>query len=237
VSGALYFRQFLVGDDFAADVPWAREMRNLSYAIGDRDARVAVLVDPAYRPMELVDLVEADGLEVVAVVATHYHPDHVGGDFMGRHVDGVAELRAGSDLAIHVQREEVPWISHVTGLGTEAFSAHAPGDTVSVGRVDISLLHTPGHTPGSQCLLVDGHLVSGDTLFIDGCGRTDLPGSDAVAMYHSLHERLAVVDDKVQLYPGHHYSPEPSASLGQVRRSNVVLAPTSLERWLALFGA
>jgi len=235
VSGAFYFRQFLAGRDFAASDVLARQMLNFAYAIGDRDAGVAVLVDPAYAPDELVDVVAADGLEVVGAVATHYHPDHVGGDMMGHQLAGVAEL-AARDLAIHVQRDEVPWVSRVTGLSPDALRAHEPGDVVTVGDVLITLVHTPGHTPGSQCLLVDGRLVSGDTLFISGCGRTDLPGSDPLEMYRSLHERLAVVDDGVVLYPGHLYAPEPFAPLGHVRATNPVLAPTSAAQWLNLFG-
>ena len=99
--------------------------------------------------------------------------------------------------------------------------AHAPGDVLSVGDVDITLVHTPGHTPGSQCFLVDGRLVAGDTLFLDGCGRTDLPGSDASAMMESLR-MLSTVPDDVILYPGHRYSLASSATMGSVKQSNFV---------------
>jgi len=98
------------------------------------------------------------------------------------------------------------------------------------------MLHTPGHTPGSQCFLVDGRLVAGDTLFLQGCGRTDLPGSDPSAMYDSLVNRLAKLPDDTVVYPGHLYSAEPSASLGETKRRNRVLAPQSAAEWLALFG-
>jgi glyoxylase-like metal-dependent hydrolase (beta-lactamase superfamily II) len=107
---------------------------------------------------------------------------------------------------------------------------------VPVGEVGVTLVHTPGHTPGSQCFLVEGRLVSGDTLFLDGCGRTDLPGSDPAEMYESLTTRLAAVPDSTVLFPGHQYSPEPSAPMGEVRRENFVLAPRSAEQWLAMFG-
>jgi hydroxyacylglutathione hydrolase len=236
VSGALYFRQFLAGRDFAADDATARQMLNFAYAVGDRDAGVAVVVDPAYRPDELVQLVADDGLEVTGAVGTHYHPDHVGGEMMGRRVAGVAEL-AQRDLAIHVQRDEVPWVCRVTGLASDDLTAHDPGDVLRVGDVSITLLHTPGHTPGSQCLLVDARLVSGDTLFVLGCGRTDLPGSDPREMYRSLHERLADVGDDVVLYPGHLYAPESFAPMGHVRATNPVLAPASPDQWLSAFGS
>ena len=99
-----------------------------------------------------------------------------------------------------------------------------------------TLLHTPGHTPGSQCFLVDGRLVAGDTLFLDGCGRTDLPGADPDAMYDSLTRRLATVPDDTVLYPGHRYSPESSATMGDTREHNSVFRVGGLERWRALFG-
>ena len=86
-----------------------------------------------------------------------------------------------------------------------------------VGDIPIELIHTPGHTPGSQCFLVDGRLVAGDTLFLEGCGRTDLPGGDPEALYESLTQRLAKVPDDAVLFPGHLYSPEPSATMGETR--------------------
>ena len=107
---------------------------------------------------------------------------------------------------------------------------------VEVGELSIELIHTPGHTPGSQCFLVSGRLLSGDTLFLEGCGRTDLPGGDPAAMYDSLTQRLGRVPDDTVLFPGHFYASEPSAPLGETRRSNYVFAPSSAAQWLAMFG-
>jgi glyoxylase-like metal-dependent hydrolase (beta-lactamase superfamily II) len=102
--------------------------------------------------------------------------------------------------------------------------------------VSIELVHTPGHTPGSQCFLVDGKLVAGDTLFLEGCGRTDLPGGDPEQMYFSLTQRLARVPDETVLYPGHLYAPEPSATMGETRARNYVFQPKTLEEWMGFFG-
>jgi glyoxylase-like metal-dependent hydrolase (beta-lactamase superfamily II) len=104
-----------------------------------------------------------------------------------------------------------------------------------VGAVTIGLLHTPGHTPGSQCFLVDGKLVSGDTLFLEGCGRTDFPGSDPAAMYDSLI-RLASLPPETIVYPGHRYSIPSSGTLEAVTESNYVYRPGTKEQWLAMFG-
>ena len=236
MSDRFYFRQLLAGRDFAVGDVVATQMLNFVYALGDREVGEAVLVDPAYRPRELVELVEADGLRVSGVLATHYHPDHVGGDLMGYDVAGIVELLETTDVPVHVQQSEVEWVRRCTGVGADALVAHQSGDHLPVGELDVTLIHTPGHTPGSQCLLVDGRLLSGDTLFLEGCGRTDLPGSDPAEMYTTLSQRLASISDDTVLYPGHFYAAEPSASMSDVRQNNYVLAPSTPQQWLAMFG-
>ena len=220
-DGRLYFRQLLSGRDFAVDDQVATQMVNFVYAIGDRATGECVLVDPAYDPAGLVACVGADGMTVAGVLATHYHPDHVGGSMMGVTIAGIADLLEHVTCPIHIQREEVPWVTRTTGVSEHELVAHDSGDTVTVGELAIELVHTPGHTPGSQCFLVAGKLVSGDTLFLDGCGRTDLPGSDHAQMIESL-KRLSRVDDDVILYPGHRYSLASSATMAAVKQSNYV---------------
>jgi hydroxyacylglutathione hydrolase len=236
VTDQLYFRQLLSGRDFAVADQLAGQMANFAYAIGDRTTGECVLVDPAYDVNALADVVEADGLRVTGVLATHYHADHVGGSMMGYRIQGITTLLERVGVKIHVQSEEAEFVKKVTGVSDNDLCLHGSGDIVMVGDVPIQLLHTPGHTPGSQCFLVDGRLVSGDTLFLDGCGRTDFPGSDPAAMYDSL-TRLASLPDDTVLYPGHNYSP-PTASLpmSTVRQSNYVYRPSSKEQWLTMFG-
>jgi glyoxylase-like metal-dependent hydrolase (beta-lactamase superfamily II) len=231
----LYFRQLLSGRDLARTDPVARQMLNFVYLIGDRETGEAVAVDPAYAPGEVLDVLAADGMRLTGVLGTHYHPDHVGGDMMGFSLAGVAELLELGDVPIHVQRDEVPFVTAVTGV-SDALVGHDSGDTVTVGSVEIELVHTPGHTPGSQCFLVDGKLVAGDTLFLEGCGRTDLPGGDPEQMYLSLTQRLAKVPDDAVLYPGHLYSADPSASMGETRARNYVFQPKTLDDWMRYFG-
>jgi glyoxylase-like metal-dependent hydrolase (beta-lactamase superfamily II) len=217
----LYFRQLLSGRDFAIDDPVAVQMVNFVYAIGDRATGQCVLVDPAYDPAGLVDRVSVDGMTVVGVLATHYHADHVGGSLFGTTIPGIAALLEHVSCPIHVQRDEVPWVVRAADVSEDDLVPHDSGDTMTVGGLTIELVHTPGHTPGSQCFLVAGKLVSGDTLFLDGCGRTDLPGSDPALMTQSLR-RLARVDDDVILYPGHRYSLASSATMAAVKQSNYV---------------
>jgi glyoxylase-like metal-dependent hydrolase (beta-lactamase superfamily II) len=232
----LYFRQLLAGRDFAQGDLVARQMVNFVYVVGDRQTGEAVAIDPAYDVQGLVDLVEADGMRLTGALATHYHPDHVGGEMMGHSIQGVADLLAIRPVPIHIQEDEKPWVQRVTGASDTDLVTHTSGDTVMVGEIPIQLIHTPGHTPGSQCFLVEDRLIAGDTLFLEGCGRTDLPGGDAALLYESLTQKLAKVPDTATLFPGHLYSPEASASMEWVRRFNMVFQPRDKSTFLAMFG-
>lgn len=231
----LYFRQLLSGRDFALQDPIARQMVNFAYLVGDRDAGSALAVDPAYAPGELVELLAADGLSLAGVLLTHYHADHAGGNLFGHEIAGLAALLEEVSVPVHVQRQEAPWVERAAGVERGDLVLHEPGDTLSVGKLEVQLVHTPGHTPGSQCFLLDGKLLAGDTLFLNGCGRTDLPGSDPAQMYDSLQNRLSRLPGGTVVYPGHLYSEEAAASLDEVKRWNPVLAPRSPEEWLRLF--
>jgi glyoxylase-like metal-dependent hydrolase (beta-lactamase superfamily II) len=232
----LYFRQLLAGRDFARGDLLARQMVNFVYLVGDRQTGEAVAIDPAYDVQGLIDVLEADGMRLTGALATHYHPDHVGGDMMGHSIQGVADLLAAAPVPIHVQQDEKPWVQRVTGASDTDLVTHTSGDVVMVGEIPIQLIHTPGHTPGSQCFLFENRLVAGDTLFLEGCGRTDLPGGDAGQLYESLTQKLAKVPDDATLFPGHLYSPEPSASMEHVRRFNMVLQPKDKQTFLRMFG-
>ncbi|HWD73408.1 MAG TPA: MBL fold metallo-hydrolase [Actinomycetota bacterium] len=235
MSDRLYFRQLLAGRDFARADFVARQMVNFVYLIGDRDTGDAVVVDPAYGVGDLVDLLAADDMRLTGVLVTHWHPDHVGGDLMGHGIEGLRELLEHQEVPVHVQADEAPWVTRATGVA-DLLAPHQSGDVVDVGDLGVTLLHTPGHTPGSQCFMVENRLVAGDTLFLEGCGRTDLPGGDPEAMYESLTRRLARVPDDTILFPGHLYSAEPSASMGDTRRLNYVFRPETPEQWLMMFG-
>jgi glyoxylase-like metal-dependent hydrolase (beta-lactamase superfamily II) len=232
----LYFRQLLAGRDFARDDMVARQMVNLVYLIGDKETGEAVAIDPAYGIRELLDIVEADGMKLTGALASHYHPDHVGGSMGGYTIAGVRELLTLNPVPIHVQVDEAPGVQRVTDASESDLVQHRSGDVVLVGKIPIELIHTPGHTPGSQCFFVDGMLVSGDTLFLEGCGRTDLPGGDPAALYESLTTKLAKIPDDTILFPGHMYSQDPSAEMGEVRKYNYVFRPKSAEQWMAMFG-
>lgn len=231
----LYFRQLLSGRDFAVGDQMATQMVNFAYLIGDRQTGEVVIVDPAYAVKDLIDVAEADGMRVTGALATHHHPDHVGGSMMGFSLEGVAELLGRGGGPVHVHRDEAEYVQKVTGAAATDLVIHDSGDVVEVGAIRIELLHTPGHTPGSQCFLVGGRLVSGDTLFLEGCGRTDFPGSDPAQMYDSL-QRLAGLPGDTVVYPGHRYSLASSGTVDAIREMNYVYKPAGKAEWLAAFG-
>jgi hydroxyacylglutathione hydrolase len=221
----LYFRQIPAGP-----------MANYVYVIGDAATRQAILVDPAWNVPELLRLLEQDDMRLVGALATHYHPDHVGGSIFGMQIEGLPRLMELCPVPVHVNKAEADGLRLVTGLSESDLVRHEGGDKIAVGGLSIELLHTPGHTPGSQCFLVQDRLVSGDTLFIRGCGRVDLPGADPEEMYYTLTQRLAKLPDHIALYPGHNYSDETSSTLGKERRTNPYLKIPSLQQWLGMMG-
>lgn len=227
----LYFRQLLAGRDFAIGDHIAGQMMNFCYLIGDRKTRECFVVDPAWDVAGLVDAARADGMEITGALATHYHPDHVGGDLFSVHVEGFARLLETRAMPLHCNRNEAHGIRVVTGVSSSDLSEHVGGDVIKVGEIEIELLHTPGHTPGSQCFLVEGMLVSGDTLFVQGCGRVDLPGGNPEEMWRTLTQRLAKLPGNTRLYPGHSYGGSVS-TMDAERQSNYYLQPRSLDDWL-----
>ena len=227
----LYFEQIPVG-----------QMANFAYLVGSRSMREAVLVDPAWSVDALLDRAETDGMKVVGALATHYHQDHVGGEIFGMSIEGLDRLLSRNPVPIHVNREEADGLRKVTGVSESDLVRREAGDVLELGETRVRFLHTPGHTPGSQCFLVEeadhpGQLVSGDTLFLNSCGRVDLPGSNVEDMYRSLHEVLKVLPDETLLYPGHLYAPEPSSTMGEQKRTNPYLRVAGLEQFLLFMGA
>jgi len=229
-SSDLYFEQVPVG-----------EMANFAYLIGSRATRECLVVDPAWCVDALLDQAESDGMRVTGALVTHYHQDHVGGSIFGMQIEGVARLLERAPIPLHVNAHEAEGVRKVTGASASDLVKHEGGDTLALGGLRVRLLHTPGHTPGSQCFLVEepgaaGRLVSGDTLFLGSCGRVDLPGGDPEAMYESLTQKLAKLPDETLLFPGHFYAAEPSSTIGEQKRRNPYLRAARLEDFLAFMG-
>ncbi|MFN2424964.1 MAG: MBL fold metallo-hydrolase [Candidatus Binatia bacterium] len=211
-------------------------MQNYVYVIADTLSRKALVVDPAWDVKGLLAELDKEDLELTGALITHYHPDHIGGDFMGHHIEGVTELLAERPCKIYIHKAEAPYVQKQLGLTPADYVAADGETTVEVGRIPVRLIHTPGHTPGSQCFLVGGHLVSGDTLFIGSCGRVDLPGSNPSDLYYSLNQKLKRLPDETVLLPGHNYAPQKTSTIGREKVGNPFMRFESVEDYLRAMG-
>lgn len=193
-GSSLYFKQVSVG-----------YMQNFSYLIGDVNAKECVLVDPAWDVDAVLEVAKKDGMKVVAGVLTHTHFDHC---------NAVEQLIEKTNAKIYVHEKEAPFLK---GIKAQLVLTYE-GMNLKIGAVEMTFLHTPGHTEGSQCIFVEDRLVTGDTLFVGACGRCDLPGGNEKKMAESL-KRLAGLEESLKVYPGHAYG-EDHSTIGQEKRTN-----------------
>jgi glyoxylase-like metal-dependent hydrolase (beta-lactamase superfamily II) len=215
----LYLEQLLVGP-----------MDNFIYLVGSKSTREVTIIDPAWDIDALLTHIKEKDLKLTSVLVTHYHPDHIGGGMGGHSIEGIAELLEKDPVKIFVHKLEAEGVKKVTGVSDIDLNIIESGDHLTIGENDIEFLHTPGHTPGSQCFKVNNNLVSGDTLFVQGCGRVDLPGSNSEDMFHSL-QKLSALPNETILYPGHNYSAEPYESMERVKEINTYLRIEDLDMW------
>lgn len=236
MSDEVYLRQLKAGRDFGRDNPVAAGMQNFVYLVGDPVARTCLVIDPAWDIAGILAVAKADDMEVAGALVTHWHPDHVGGDMFGHDVQGLSSLLALHPCPVHVHRADADMVRMMTGLSRSDLVLRDSGDRVAAGDVEVECLHTPGHTPGSMCFRCGRALLAGDTLFLQGCGRTDLPGGDVDEMWRSLTQRLSTVSDDTVLFPGHDYGHAPSAPLGEVRQTNPLCRAPRLEDFRRMLG-
>src|SRR2546426_1439191 len=193
-------------------------MQNFVYLVGDPQTRECVVVDPAWEIDTIVEAAQADGMTLTGALVTHTHQDHVGGSLeswgMPGRIPGLEELLERVKAKVRVHKAESQFLK---GFGSDLVAVDNH-DTLKVGRLTLTFLHTPGHTPGSQCFLVDGRLISGDTLFIGSCGRTDLPGGDPTEMYYSLTQRLRALPQDPTPFPRPHHRGLSPTDRGQEAR-------------------
>lgn len=208
----MYFKQIAVGS-----------MGNFSYLFGCKNTREAGIVDPAFNVSNIIKQAKDDGYKINYVFTTHSHFDHVGG-----HKDIIEQT--GAKVAVHslesdnLRRNNIP-----SDIIVE------DGSEVQVGELKVEIIHTPGHTPGGICLLINGKkLITGDTLFVGDCGRTDLAGGSSKALYDSISNKLKILDDKIEIYPGHNYGHKPSSTIGEEKKLNPTMKCKSLEEFDAL---
>jgi glyoxylase-like metal-dependent hydrolase (beta-lactamase superfamily II) len=185
---------------------------NFSYIIADENTKEAAVVDPSFNADALIRVLKANGFTAKYILDTHGHGDHTA-------ENGKLKVATGARIVAH----KLARASKDVGV--------EDGEVLNVGKIGIMVIHTPGHTVDGICLLVEGKLLTGDTLFVGECGRTDIGGSPR-DLYHSLFDKLMKLDDDVEVYPGHDYGPKPSSTIGEERRTNYVLERRTLEEFI-----
>jgi hydroxyacylglutathione hydrolase len=186
---------------------------NFSYIIADDTTKEAVVVDPSFNADAIIRLVKEQNLNLKYIINTHHHMDHTAGN---------EDIRSSFSAKV---------VAHKLAKAHKDISV-VDGDIIKIGKVAIKVIHTPGHTPDGICLLVDGKLLTGDTLFVGECGRTDLPDGSSKDMYHSLFDKLMKLDDSIEVYPGHDYGSNPHSTIGIERKSNYTLNKRTLSDFI-----
>jgi glyoxylase-like metal-dependent hydrolase (beta-lactamase superfamily II) len=187
--------------------------QNFAYLIGDEQTKLAAIVDPAWEVDKLLKTCADLGLKVTYGINTHSHPDHVN----------------GNDLL--VQRTAAKIIAHEKSPVKKDIPVK-DGDVVQIGSLKARIIHTPGHCPDHICILVEGKLLTGDTLFVGECGRTDLAGGSPREMYNSLFQKILTLPDTTEVFPGHDYGSKPSSTIGFERKNNYTLKPRTQEEFI-----
>jgi hydroxyacylglutathione hydrolase len=199
-------------------------MKNFITLLGPAAGHEAVVVDPAWDAKAILRAVEEDGRRLTGIVLTHHHDDHI---------NAVAPLLSIVDLPVYAQRREIEVADSFAPFAS-ALEPVDPGSVILVGALEVVCLHTPGHTPGSQCVWCGGVVATGDTLFVNHCGRCDRAGGDAGQMYDSLHRVLGQLGGEVVVYPGHDYGDVPVSSMARERARNPYLLATNRDDFIAL---
>jgi hydroxyacylglutathione hydrolase len=186
---------------------------NFTYLVADDDGGDAVVIDPSYGIDPVLEQIDTRHVKVRYILNTHSHTDHIAGNRDVRD-------RTGAKVVAH----------RVAPLGQDL--SVDDGDSFATGRLAFQVVHTPGHTKDSVLYLFEGHVATGDTLFVGECGRTDLPGGDPSEMYDSLLRRVVALDDALIVLPGHDYGATPTSTIGREKLENYTLQPRTREEFL-----
>lgn len=206
----IFVHQFEVG-------PWD----NFIYLVGDKSSRTCAVVDPAWDIDAILAEAEQLDVEITHALCTHSHFDHV------NRVDALLERR---DVPVHMLDAEIEF----SGFRCENLKRHAPGDVLTVGEhLEITMVHTPGHTPGSVTYRIRDAVVTGDTLFVQGCGRCDFVGGDPEVMYGTLKRLTESLPASTRMYPGHNYGPVTVSTLDEELRENPYLQHATLDDFVS----
>lgn len=192
-------------------------MQNFSYILEDEETEEAIIIDPSWDLENIEQAINRNDLKIKYIVNTHHHFDHTLGN------EAMAKL-TGAKIIQHEASE----LKHDLTV--------TDGDKITFGDSELSIIHTPGHSKDGICLVGDGKIFSGDTLFVGNCGRVDLPGGSSKELYRSLFEIISNLDDNLVLYPGHNYGPTPTSTLGKEKATNFVMQKRTEQEFTAIVG-
>jgi len=185
--------------------------------------RKCLIIDPGLQPEPLIRFLKANAYDPVSIILTHGHVDHIGGN---------QEMKDKTGAQIIIHRDDADMLVSTPAMILRMFGAKpspaadrtvADGDVIALGGISLKVLHTPGHSPGSMSLYTEGFVFTGDTLFVGGVGRTDLPGGSGQVMARSIREKLCTLPDETKVMPGHHYGSAPTSTIGSEKASNPFL--------------
>lgn len=193
-------------------------MQNFTYVLEDEETKESVVIDPSWDLELVLEVIERNALKVKYIINTHHHFDHtIGNDAMIKHTKSKILQHESSTLKNDIRISD--------------------GEKITFGKSELTVIHTPGHSKDSICLVGDGKIFSGDTLFVGNCGRIDLPGGSAKELYHSLFDTIYKLDDDLMLYPGHNYGNSPNSTIGKEKKTNFVLQPRTESEFLDFMGS
>ena len=193
-------------------------MQNFTYVLEDEDTREAVIIDPSWDLDLVIETLERNALKVKYVINTHHHFDHT----------------IGNDAIVKYTKSKI--LQHESSTLKNDMRL-TNGEKIQFGNSELTVMHTPGHSKDSICLVGDGKIFSGDALFVGNCGRVDLPGGSAIELYHSLFDIIYKLDDNLMLYPGHNYGTSPNSTIGKEKKTNFVLQPRTEEEFVNFMGS
>src|SRR3989338_9718453 len=201
-------------------------MQNFVYLIGDEGTKQAAVVDAGWDIDAIIEIANKEKLKIAKIILTHYHYDHA---------QKASELADKTKEEIFFHEDGGQFLKTAIKNASIKINKLKDNDKISIGKIKIKIIHTPGHTPGSICLLAEDRLLTGDTLFVSAIGRTDLPGGDDIKLFESL-QTLKKLDDNVEIYPGHDYGETTFSTIRDEKKNNPYFKCETKERFLSLLG-
>ena len=198
-------------------------MAVFAYIVGDKDSKSGLVIDPAAEIDRILAEAEKNGIEIKYIVNTHGHVDHISGN---------ADMKRKTGAKIIIHEADADMLVSTPAMVLNMFRAkNSPaaditvkdGDIIRVGSIGLTVFHTPGHTPGGISLYTDGYVFTGDTLFVESVGRTDLPGASWETMAKAIREKLLTLPDDTVVLPGHNYGRMQTSTIGHEKKHNPFL--------------